>query len=65
MRSGATIVVVLIILSVSVSYPFKLKGGDSAREGSRDPSHQGNQAKSTPGWDAQSIGRHTDSLFES
>ena len=41
---------------IHVSYPFKLKGGDGAREGSPDPSSQGDQAKSAQGRDAQGIG---------
>ena len=48
---------------IQVSYPFKPKGGDSAGEGSPDPSSQGNQAKSTPGRDAQGIGSHTQTPF--
>ena len=39
-----------------VNHPFKLKGGDGTREGSPDPSSQGNQAEGAPGGDAQSIG---------
>ena len=63
MRSTATIVVVQIILSMSVhgegiqvSYPFKLERVDSTGEASPYPSSQGDQAKETPGGDAQGIG---------
>ena len=45
------------------SQPFKLKGGDSAREGSLDPSSQGGQAKGTPGGDTQGIGCCTQTPF--
>ena len=45
------------------SYPFKLKGGDSTREGSPDPSSQDGQAKGTPEGDAQGIGHHTQTPF--
>ena len=48
---------------IQVSYPFKLKGGDGIGEGSPDPSSQGNQAKSTPERDAQSVGSHTQTPF--
>ena len=41
---------------IHISYPFKLKGGDGTREGSPDPSSQGDQAKGAPGGDAQGIG---------
>ena len=41
------------------NHPFKLKGGDDAREGSPDPSSQGGQAEGTPGGDAEGIGHHT------
>ena len=45
------------------SYPFKPKGGDSAGEGSRDPSSQGGQAKGIPGEDAQGIGYNIQTPF--
>ena len=41
---------------IQVSYPFKLKGGDSTREGSPDPSSQGSQAEGAPGGDTQGVG---------
>ena len=44
---------------IQVSYPFKPKKGDGAREGSLDLSSQGNQAKGAPGGDTQGIGHHT------
>ena len=44
------------------SYPFKLKGGDSTREGSPDPSSQGSQAKGATGGDAQDIGHWAQTL---
>ena len=43
---------------------FKPQRGDSAKEGSLDPSRKGDSAEGTPGWDAQGIGCHTDSLLE-
>ena len=45
------------------SHPFKLKGGDGAREGSPDPSSQDSQAKGTPSGDAQGIGHHIQTPF--
>ena len=45
------------------SYPFKLKGGDSTREGSPDPFSQGGQTKGTPGGDAQGMGCCTQTPF--
>ena len=45
------------------SHPFKLTGGDGAREGSPDPSSQGSQAKGTPGGDAQGVGHDTQIHF--
>ena len=45
------------------SHPFKLKGGDGAREGSSDPSSQGGQAEGTSGGGAQGIGCHTQTPF--
>ena len=45
------------------SHPFKPKGGDSAGEGSPDPSSQGSHAKGAPGWDTQGIGHHTQTPF--
>ena len=45
------------------SHPFKLKGGDGAREGSLDPSSQDGQAKGAPGGDAQGIGYHIKTPF--
>ena len=41
---------------IQVSYPFKLKGGDGAGEGSPDPSSQSDQAKSIPRRGTQGIG---------
>ena len=34
--------------SIQNSHPFKPKGGDGTREGSLDPSSQGDQAEGTP-----------------
>ena len=48
---------------IQVSYPFKLKEGDSIGEGSLDPSSQGGQAKGSPGGDVQGIGCHTQTPF--
>ena len=48
---------------IPVSYPFKLKRGDGAREGSLDPSSQGDQTEGTPGGDGQGIGHHTQIPF--
>ena len=70
MRSTTTIVVTQNISSArptgedsQVSYPFKLKRQDSTGEGSPDPSSQEDQAKGTPGGDAQGIGCHTQTHF--
>ena len=35
---------------------FKPKRGDSAKEGSPDPSKKGDSTEDTPGWDAQGVG---------
>ena len=48
---------------IQVSYPFKLKGGDSTGKGSPDPSSQGDQAKGAPGGDVQGIGSYTQTPF--
>ena len=45
------------------SHPFKLKGGDRAREGSSDPSSDDGQDEGASGWDAKGIGHHTQTLF--
>ena len=45
------------------SHPFKVKRGDSAREGSPDPLCQGGKAKGAPGRDAKGIGHHTQIPF--
>ena len=45
------------------SYPFKPKGGDGTEEGSLDHSSQGDQAKDTPGGDAQGMRHHTQTPF--
>ena len=45
------------------SYPFKLKEGDSTREGSLDPSSQDGHAKGAPGGDTQGIGCCTQTSF--
>ena len=45
------------------SYPFKLKGGNSAGEGSLDPSSQGSQAKGNPEGDTLDIGHCTQTPF--
>ena len=42
---------------------FKLQRGDSTKEGSSDPSRKGDSTKGTPGWDAQGVGHHTQTLF--
>ena len=42
---------------------FKLQRGDSAEEGSPDPSRKDDSAKGAPGWDAQGIGCHTQTPF--
>ena len=42
---------------------FKPQRGDSAKEGSPDPSRKGDSTRDTPGWDAQGIGCHTHSPF--
>ena len=44
---------------IQVSYPFKLKGMDGAREGSPDPSSQGDQAEGAPRGDTQGIEHYT------
>ena len=48
---------------IKSSHHFKLKGEDGAIGGSPDPSSQGDQAKGTPEWNAQSIGHHTQTPF--
>ena len=45
------------------SHPFKLKRGDSAREGSPDPSSQDGQAKGAPRGDGQGTGHHIQTPF--
>ena len=49
--------------SIQISCPFKLIVGDSAREGSPDPTSQSDQAKGAPGGDAQGIGHHKQTPF--
>ena len=49
--------------SIHVRYPFKPKGGDDTREGSPDPSSQGDQAEGAPGGGAQGIVHCTQTPF--
>ena len=70
MRSTATTVVawniypgVYVGEGIQVSYPLKPKGGDSAGEGSLDPSSQHDQVECASRGDTQGIGHCTQTPF--